>query len=181
MSARPNESERVYADGRPLADQPKWCRDFPTDVPADETLARRRFTEFLVLTSGAFVAGQCWIAAKSALRVEETFPERRIAETEAVPPEGVVEFRYPAEHDPCLLIRLKDGRFVAYGQKCSHLACAVIPKPQEGRLFCPCHNGHFEIEEGRPTAGPARRPLPRIQLAVKDGGVYAVGVEHRTV
>jgi Rieske Fe-S protein len=80
-----------------------------------------------------------------------------------------------------LLIRLHDGRLVAYGQQCSHLSCAVIPKPSQGQLHCPCHNGFFEINEGRPIAGPPRRPLPRIKLEVRDGEIYATGVELRTV
>jgi nitrite reductase/ring-hydroxylating ferredoxin subunit len=181
MSTQPNENERIYADGRPLGERPQWDRDFPTDVPADQTLARREFTKFLVLTSGAMVAGQCWIAGMSAFQGEASYPEVKIADDDAVPPDGIVEFRYPTDHDPCLLIRLRDGRLVAYNQKCSHLACAVIPQPQKDRLLCPCHNGYFEIAEGRPTAGPPRRPLPRIKLKVEDGAIYAMGVEFRTV
>jgi Rieske Fe-S protein len=98
-----------------------------------------------------------------------------------VSPGDVVEFRYPPDDNPCLLIRLTDGRLVAYAQQCSHLSCAVIPEPQQGQLRCPCHNGFFEIYQGRPVAGPARRPLPRIKLTVRDGIIYATAVELRTV
>lgn len=181
MSTTPRGAERTYPNGRPLSDQPQWNRDFPTDVPDDLALARREFAKFLVLTSGAFVAGQCWIAGKSVFQGDESFPEQRIANEDDVPVHGVVEFRYPTSDDPCLLIRLDDGRLVAYSQNCTHLSCAVIPRPEQGQLRCPCHNGFFEIEEGRPTAGPPRRPLTLVKLAVKDGGIYAVGVEHRTV
>ena len=87
----------------------------------------------------------------------------------------------PGDDHPCLLIRLDDGRLVAFGQECSHLSCAVIPEPERGQLRCPCHNGYFEIREGRPIAGPPRRPLPRVMLAVRDGAIYATGVELRTV
>lgn len=181
MNPDSGDIERTYPNGRPLAEQPQWTRDFPTDVPADQALARREFTRFVVLTSGAFVAGQCWIAGMSTLQGTEDFPKLRIAEDADIPVNGVVEFRYPTDHDPCLLIRLGDGRLVAYGQKCSHLACAVIPQPEQAQLTCPCHNGYFEMMEGRPVAGPPRRPLPRITLAVEDGGIYATGVEYRTV
>lgn len=181
MAPIPSHGERTYPDGRPLAEQPQWNRDFPTDVTDDQALARREFAKFVVLTSGAFVAGQCWIAGMSVLEKSEPFARQRIADEAAVLPQGVVEFRYPTDHDPCLLIRLADGRLVAYGQKCSHLACAVIPRPEQGHLTCPCHNGYFEMAEGRPIAGPPRRPLPRITLEVVDGGIYATGVEYRTV
>jgi Rieske Fe-S protein len=181
MSTMQDGQDRDYPDGRPLAEQPRWRQDFPTDVPADDVLARREFTKFLVLTSGAFVAGQCWIALMSLLRGDHPLPEKRILAEADVPPGGVVELRYPTEDDPCLLIRLADGRLVAYAQQCSHLSCAVIPEPECGRLRCPCHNGYFEINEGRPIAGPPRRPLPRINLDVRDGIIYATGVELRTV
>lgn len=181
MNAPNDDRDRTYPDGRPHADQPLWRQDFPTDIPEDNAHARREFTKFLVLTSGAFVAGQGWIGLKSLLQDTTPLPAKRIAKADEIVPGGVVEFRYPDDHHPCLLIRLPDGRLVAYGQQCSHLSCAVIPEPHHGHLRCPCHNGYFEINEGRPTAGPPRRPLPRIMLEVRDGVIYATGVELRTV
>ena len=59
MSVFPGEQDRTFPDDRPLSQQPRWRQDFPTDIPADDALSRREFTKFLVLTSGAFVAGQC--------------------------------------------------------------------------------------------------------------------------
>jgi Rieske Fe-S protein len=181
MSGFPGEQNRTFPDDRSLSQQPRWRQDFPTDIPADDALSRREFTKFLVLTSGAFVAGQCWIGMMSLLRDSGPIPEKRIAADADVPNGGVVEFHYPGHDDSCLLIRLEDGRLVAFGQECSHLSCAVIPEPERGQIRCPCHNGYFEIHEGRPIAGPPRRPLPRITLAVRDGTIYATGVELRTV
>ncbi len=89
-------------------------------------------------------------------------------------------FGYPTEHEPCVLVRLSASEFVAYSQKCTHLSCAVIPKPELGSLHCPCHDGYFDLRSGRPTAGPPRRPLPRVVLEVRDGAVYATGMEWRT-
>jgi nitrite reductase/ring-hydroxylating ferredoxin subunit len=181
MSLAEGEADRAFPDGRPLSEQPRWRQDFPTDIPEDDALARREFTKFLVLTSGAFAAGQCWIGLMSLLRRQEPPPEKRIIAENELPPEGAHEFRYPTEDDPCLLLRLRGGELVAYGQQCSHLSCAVIPEMKEDRLHCPCHHGFFEIREGRPIAGPPRRPLPRIRLEVRDGVIFATGVELRTV
>jgi Rieske Fe-S protein len=181
MSLPQGEPDREFPDGRPLSQQPRWRQDFPTDIPEDDALARREFTKFLVLTSGAFVAGQGWIGLMSLMRDNQPPPEKRIAAAADVPPGGVVEFRYPTDDDPCLLLCLRDGGLVAYGQQCTHLSCAVIPEPGQGRLRCPCHHGFFEIAEGRPVAGPPRRPLPRVTLAVRAGVIYATGVELRTV
>ena len=63
----PRDTDRgtVPPDGRPLADQPKWRRDFPIDWAEDEYVARRELVKFMVLTSAAFVAGQFGILLES--------------------------------------------------------------------------------------------------------------------
>src|SRR5262249_9953910 len=145
MSLSEGDLERAFPDGRPAQEQPRWRHDFPVDTPEDDEVARREFTKFLVLTSGAFLAGQCWIGLMSLLRREGDWPRKEVARLEGLKAGSVVEFRYPEEDDPCLLIVLEDGRLVAYGQKCTHLSCAVIPEPAKGQLRCPCHNGYFEV------------------------------------
>src|SRR5262245_55464197 len=102
MSVSQGEQDRDHPDGRPLSEQPRWRQDFPMDTAEDDVLARREFTKFLVLTSGAFVAGQCWIGLMSLLGEEKALPRQRIAEKKDIPDDGVVEFRYPGD-DPCLL------------------------------------------------------------------------------
>jgi nitrite reductase/ring-hydroxylating ferredoxin subunit len=181
MSSPGGEQPRAYPDGKPLPEQPPWCRDFPTDVPEDDHVARREFVKFLVLTSGAFAVGQCWIAAASALREKGPLPRKPIATVAELETKRVIEFRYPDEDEPCLALCLGPGRYVAYGQKCSHLACAVVPHLEKAELHCPCHNGFFEVNDGRPIAGPPRRPLPLVKLEVQNEVVYATGFELRTV
>jgi hypothetical protein len=46
-----NTQSTTFPDGRSELEQPKWRRDFPIDVAADEYGARRDFTKFMVLTS----------------------------------------------------------------------------------------------------------------------------------
>ena len=175
------EQLSVPPDGRPYHDQPQWRNDFPIDWPQDELVARRDFTKFLVLTSFAFVVGQAWIAVQNALRQRRGEPPiRKIAALDAVPVGSTITFAYPEAHDDCLLIRTGEQRFLAYSQKCTHLSCAVTPQIEKNCLFCPCHNGCFDLATGVPTAGPPRRPLPRITLEIRDGVIYATGVEVRS-
>jgi len=176
------EDMTVAPDRRPMAEQPRWRQDFAIDVPEDNFVARRDFAKFLVLTSGAFVAGQAWIAAKSLVRDRRARPTRqRIAALSAVPLGSVLMFAYPDDHDPCLLIRTRDDQLLAYSQKCTHLSCAVVPMLDEGILRCPCHEGIFELSTGRNIAGPPPRPLPVIQLELAGDDIYALGVQERTV
>jgi Rieske Fe-S protein len=135
-----------------------------------------------VLTSGAFVVGQAWIAAQDLVRSRRLAPERaRIASMRELPRGSVRVFSYPTEPERCLLIRMQDGAFLAYSQSCTHLSCAVVPRLAEGVLHCPCHDGYFDLKTGKNIAGPPPRPLPRIELAVDGDDVYAVGVDRRTV
>jgi nitrite reductase/ring-hydroxylating ferredoxin subunit len=182
MSVLHPEQGPRFPDGRPEDEQPAWRQDFPIDLPQDVFVARRDYTKFLVLTSFAFVIGQFWIAARSVMRRGRGRPPiKKVARFDALPVGGALPFNYPGPNDPCLLLRLDDRTLVAYGQKCTHLSCAVVPKLDQGELHCPCHVGSFDPTTGRPIAGPPRRPLNRIVLEVRDGDVYATGVEERTV
>jgi nitrite reductase/ring-hydroxylating ferredoxin subunit len=168
----------IAPDGRPAAEQPAWRRDFPIDWPRDHYVSRRDFTKFLGLTSLAFVIGQAWIGVKSVRdRLRGRPPESPVARLDEVPVGSARSFQYPTADDPCLLLRPDDRTLVAYSQKCTHLSCAVVPEVENGRLVCPCHKGYFDLATGRPLAGPPRRPLPRVALQVRDGVVYATGVE----
>ena len=169
-------------DGRPPADQPRWRQDFPIHTPEDEYVSRRDFTRYLALTSLAFVVGQFWILAENLFRSTlKKPPIRPISALGAVPAGGTLVFHYPSPHDPCVLVRVDEKTLVAYSQVCTHLSCAVIPHPQIGRILCPCHDGVFDLATGRPLAGPPQRPLPQIYLSVRNGMIYATGVEARTV
>jgi len=77
-------------------------------------------------------------------------------------------------------MRPDEKTLLAYGQKCTHLSCAVIPEVENKRIVCPCHHGYFAMEDGRVLAGPPPRPLPKIILEVRDDKIYATGTELRT-
>jgi nitrite reductase/ring-hydroxylating ferredoxin subunit len=91
-------------------------------------------------------------------------PARRIARIDDVPPGASLLFRYPTAEDPCILVRDGSGRFDAFSQVCTHLSCAVVHRPDEQALACPCHKGSFSPSDGRPLAGPPTRRLPRIAI-----------------
>jgi Rieske Fe-S protein len=182
MPECPLDQRTPAPDGRPDAEQPAWRRDFPIDVPQANYVARRDFTRFLGLTSLAFAVGQFWIVVQNSIRRwQGQSPLTAIARLDEVPVGGARLFSYPDKHDFCILLRPAADKLLAYNQKCTHLSCAVVPAMAEGRLNCPCHHGTFDLLTGRALAGPPRRPLAAITLEVRDGTVYATGVELRTV
>jgi Rieske Fe-S protein len=174
------EQITIPPDFRPSEVQPAWRQDFPIDWPQDLYVERRDFMKFMVLTSAAFAVGQFWIAAQNWYRRHTAqLPLRRIVSVDEIAVGSAVSFTYPDEHEPCLLLRLSEHDFVAFNQKCTHLSCAVVPRPDEGSFYCPCHEGRFDLRSGEPTAGPPRRPLTRVLLQLNGRDIYAVGVEER--
>jgi nitrite reductase/ring-hydroxylating ferredoxin subunit len=163
----------------PVDDRPLWRRDFPIDWPESEWVARRELVKFLVLVSAAFGTGQLWLLWRG--RVPAAAPAAlRIARADDVPVGGSLLFTYPAGGPNRILVRLDEPTFVAYEQQCTHLTCPVVPAVERSELVCPCHHGVFDLRTGAPLAGPPRRPLARVTLAVRDGWVWATGIEPRT-
>ncbi|RIK42846.1 MAG: Rieske (2Fe-2S) protein [Chloroflexi bacterium] len=134
-----------------------------------------------MLTSSAFTAGQFWLWLRNLWRSEASPAVQEIARVDDIPVGGSLLFEYPAHSPARLLVRVDEETFVAYEQQCTHLLCPVIPNVERGELHCPCHDGHFDLMSGRPLAGPPQRPLARVNLEVRDGVVYATGIEERTV
>ncbi|MBC8162077.1 MAG: Rieske 2Fe-2S domain-containing protein [Roseiflexaceae bacterium] len=135
-----------------------------------------------MLTSLAFTSGQFWVLAQNFLRERNgQLPIHAITKLVDLPVGGSVTFDYPGPNEPRVLVRLDEQNLVAYGQQCTHLSCPVIVQAEAGQLHCPCHEGLFDLASGRPLAGPPRRPLPRVTLELRDGVIYATGVEERTV
>jgi nitrite reductase/ring-hydroxylating ferredoxin subunit len=168
----------VPPDRAPEAEQPRWRRDFPIDWSEDEYVSRRDLLKYVVLTSGAFVVGQFWILGKALLRRGK--PPRLpqpIARLDEIAVGAAKTFTYPEGSTPRLLVRLGPREFVAYDQQCTHLGCPIVPRVEQGKLHCPCHNGWFDLRTGDPIAGPPQRRLPRVSLAVQQQVVFATAAD----
>lgn len=169
-------------DGR-REDLPLWRQHFPIDTADDRSRSRREFIGGLAVAGGALACGQAALDS-----IEST--DRESSEFQSHAPMSLKKkltdmrdgeallFHYPNRKSPCLLVKLADSEFVAYSQKCTHLACPVVPEPQSGQLLCPCHKGVFDLKTGAPLSGPPRSSLPRIRVEVaEDNTLTAIGVE----
>jgi nitrite reductase/ring-hydroxylating ferredoxin subunit len=135
-------------DGRPDAEQPLWREQFPIDWPTDDFRSRRDFTKLLGLTSLAFVAGQIWIAvlASGAGRPAPCPPVRSLpGRASGRRLEGL---DYPRAGATCVLTRVAAERFVAYGQKCTHLSCPSSRSPSRAAR-CPLPRRGLDLATGR--------------------------------
>ena len=118
-------------------------------------MTRRELAKFLTLGSGLLAGVNVLIAFIGLTRRAAGAAGAADRRRRRLPPGGSLLFRYPTEDDPCILVRDASGSFDAFSQVCTHLSCAVVHRPDEQALACPCHKGSFSSA----TAGrwPARR------------------------
>lgn len=155
----------------------RWREDFPIDWEADNYITRREMVKYLALGSLTIAGANFLLAGVPHLLASPEMPRVKLGSLSELAPGSSALFRYPTKDDPCIAARKPDGTLVAYSSVCTHLSCAVIHDKQQNTLYCPCHNGYFTLNEGRPYAGPPSRPLPRIKLEQQGDAIYAVGVE----
>ena len=157
---------------------PPWKRDFPYQAVSEEEVTRREFARYLVLGAGTIAVANVGIAAWTQLRTINAGEPRAITPLADVAVGEPYLFRYPADDDPAILVRLSDTEVVAFSQKCTHLGCVVYYESDDERWHCPCHEGNFEARTGDVISGPPTRSLGRIELEVReDGMIWALGAQ----
>jgi Rieske Fe-S protein len=82
---------------------------------------------------------------------------------ELTPNTGKV-FRFGSK--PGVLVRLPSGEWRAFSAVCTHLQCTVQYRADLEQIWCPCHNGHFDLS-GKNVAGPPPAPLESYDVAVR--------------
>lgn len=184
-SKQPDETISNVAQDGELSDERDVRRaiaphqhDFPYERGEEAQVTRREFCNFLALTSAALFVSAAGIAGKAALDAgaEPSYAAMKIEGAQSLAPGSSLNFRYPNEDDTAILVHSADGKYYAYGQKCTHLACPVYFEQKRQRLECPCHDGGFDVRTGNVLYGPPPRPLDQIMLEVRDGGeVWAIG------
>jgi len=151
-----------------------WKQDFPVPSAEDSYVTRREFTKFLGLTSLAFFIGTCATAGRKLYKrlTGGRSASIAIADIGEVPVGGYKLFRYPTADDPCILLRPAEDKFVAFDQRCTHLSCPVFFNAAMKQLVCPCHEGFFSVEDGRPLAGPPKRALAQLTVTTQNARIW---------
>ncbi|MCP2520235.1 Rieske 2Fe-2S domain-containing protein [Candidatus Aminicenantes bacterium AC-335-A11] len=66
---------------------------------------------------------------------------------------------------PGILINTKEGELKAFTAVCTHLSCTVTYDGDTETIFCPCHNGRFDLK-GNVISGPPPRPLEAYNVEI---------------
>ncbi|GHA46802.1 Tat pathway signal sequence domain protein [Salinimicrobium marinum] len=154
--------------------EPSWKSDFPIEMKRGTHVSRREFAKFLGLLSGAFALSNGFIVIRAMAFPDKPLEgEHFIVNAEEVPVGEMFQFEIQGgKHIPYILIHLEENEWRAFEQKCTHLTCAVRYQKDVNQIQCPCHNGWFSADTGEVLQGPPPRPLPQLDVAVRDGKVY---------
>lgn len=111
-------------------------------------------------------AADSWIRLGSTSKVELNEPTlfKATVETQT----GWIDTQ---EEVSAYILTENGNDFVAISNICTHLGCRVRWIAEEGKFFCPCHNGVFG-RDGSVISGPPPRPLDRFETKVEDGTLY---------
>lgn len=92
-----------------------------------------------------------------------------IAQVSAVQPNSAVTFTIPSNGDPGVLVRLNNGKFVAFDATCTHAGCPVQYDPSSQHLLCPCHGAEFDPSNAASVVqGPTNTPLTSVPIKVNN-------------
>lgn len=156
-----------------VREKQEWWEEFPYPWDEDEIVTRRDTLRFLLAGSGALCLATGALAILGALPAGPDIQSVPIAKVGELGENQWKVFNFPDQYAQGILIHLPGKGLVAYSDVCTHLSCAVLYSGN-GKLHCPCHDGLFDAASGNVLAGPPTRPLPLIQLAIKNGTIYAV-------
>ena len=84
---------------------------------------------------------------------------------EDVPPNSGQIFKFGSK--PGILVRTPSGELRAFSAACPHLGCIVQYRDDLSRVWCACHNGHFDLN-GRVVQGPPPGPLETFVVNERD-------------
>lgn len=130
-------------------------------------MKRRNFIDIffggsLLATIAAFVypVVRYVLPSKSARVVQNSVTAAKAGE---LAPNTAKVFKFGSA--PAVLVNTSEGTLVALSAICTHLTCTVRYDGDTGTLFCPCHNGRFDLS-GNVLSGPPPRPLETYTVEV---------------
>lgn len=147
----------------------QWAGEFPIAQQEEFRVNRRGFA---IACCAAATAGAVGLGAVAASDQQPEWQEFAAGTTEGFEPSSDRIVVHPESGEHILIVRLASGEYRAYDQRCSHLLCPVHYDAEKEKIFCPCHHGLFDPQNGAPAGGPPRKPLPQFGVEVRDGALF---------
>ena len=100
------------------------------------------------------------LPSKALAAVQKSVAAAKVGE---LPPNAAKIFKFGSK--PAILVNTAEGQLIALAATCTHLTCTVRFEADTGTLFCPCHNGRFDLS-GAVISGPPPSPLETYAVEV---------------
>jgi len=148
----------------------------PTSDPRQTRTTAKQRRNILQFLMGVSLAG-VWMSLVYPL-VRYLIPpaEANVATNEALAgavgelkPNSAKTFRFGSH--PALLVRLPNGEYQSMSAVCTHLGCTVQYQPDTQQIWCPCHNGRYDLN-GRNIQGPPPRPLVTFDVKLRGEEIH---------
>lgn len=141
----------------------------PDEHKAPQSVTRKRFVDWLLgTTAGAFAVSVVYPITRFIIppdipEVTSDSELLTLTPDDVAPNSGQI-FRFGNE--PGIIVRTPEGELKAFSARCPHLDCTVQYRDDLSRIWCACHNGHFDLQ-GRNVAGPPPSPLEGFDVNVR--------------
>ena len=141
--------------------------------------SRRRFIDLLL---GASILG--WIAsvAYPVVRYLKPLPQTgptgptHLTRDEAAKLEQNKFVIVPVSGQRVIVLQSQDQLF-AFGAKCTHEGCTITFLPGQSVMWCPCHDGRFDMS-GRVLSGPPPQSLTKYTAKRQPDGSIIISEQH---
>jgi cytochrome b6-f complex iron-sulfur subunit len=135
---------------------------------------RRHFLDLLL---GASVLGWLVSFAYPIIRYLKPLPQTgatgpaRLTRDESTKLEQNKYVIVPVSGQRVIVLQAPDEQLFAFSAKCTHEGCTITYQPAQSVLWCPCHDGRFDMS-GRVLSGPPPQPLLKYDARRQpDGGI----------
>ena len=149
-----------------------------TLTAADSKNSRRHFIDLLL---GASFLGWVVSVAYPIVRYLKPLPQTgatgptRLTRDEAAKLEQNKFVIVPVSGQRVIIFQSEDQLY-AFSAKCTHEGCTVTFQPAQSVIWCPCHDGRFDLS-GRVLSGPPPQPLAKYAAQRQPDGGIVVSVQ----
>ena len=79
----------------------------------------------------------------------------------------------PVSGQRVIVLQAPDQQLFAFSAKCTHEGCTITYQPAQSVLWCPCHDGRFDLN-GRVLSGPPPQPLAKYEARRQPDGSIVI-------
>jgi cytochrome b6-f complex iron-sulfur subunit len=142
--------------------------------------SRRHFLDLLL---GASALGWLVSLAYPIIRYLKPLPQTgatgptRLTRDEAGKLEANKFVIVPVSGQRVIVLQAPDQQLFAFSAKCTHEGCTVTYQPGQSVIWCPCHDGRFDMN-GHVISGPPPQPLAKYDAHRQPDGAIVISEQH---